>query len=138
MIWKKTKKKARAWLGKNTNIFYRLNSAGNISQADRGDCRWQGPSNARTHGMLLTMWGPRILVIDSGSFCQTLIAKLNFGFFVFSSGNDVPSDKIYCQFNWIGFAPHCSLNLYVPSPGVERPKSNRLKPCDKANCSAVQ
>jgi hypothetical protein len=117
---------------------HRQNTAAYIFQRDGGNCRRQCSTDTQSHGMFLTMRGPRILVTESGSFCQILMANSNFGFFVFNSGNNAPSGNRYCQFSWIGLAPHCSLNLYVPSPGVERPKSNFLKPLFKAYCKAVQ
>ena len=79
-------------------------------------------------GMPFTMDGPRAVAMPNGKRFQASTSRRYFGFPAATSGSDVPDAVTYSQLSATGCAPHCSLNLYVPSWGVDRPKSRRASP----------
>ena len=83
--------------------------------------------------MTLTIEGPMHVATLTGSFFHNDTARLNLGLVGLAFGSAAPGRRWYSQHNGRGFAPHCSLNRYVPSSGVERPKSNSRQPAFAAS-----
>ena len=92
------------------------------------------PWTAHAHGMFRTTSGPTARVSATGSRRHNEIAVLNFGFFGLRSGiaHPPPASTPSAAARP---GPHCSLNRYVPSCGVERPKSNSVNRRSMANRS---
>src|SRR5688572_32827236 len=88
--------------------------------------------------MARTIIGPTRVATPSGSLCHSAIARWNLGFAGLTLGR-LPSEvSWYSQCSGTGSAPHCALNLNVPSFGVERPISKSSAPVDCANWIASQ
>ena len=73
--------------------------------------------------MFLRTGGPMIFVMQTGSFCQKATAASNLDLSSDAESTFRPFNEMNCHASAAGFDPHCALNLYVPSSGVERPKS---------------
>ena len=74
------------------------------------------------------MWGPMNVASPRGRCFQASIVAWNFELCRSSAGTVPVEVRRYSQNNCSGTPPHCSLKWYVPSFGVERPKSNTLRP----------
>ena len=78
-----------------------------------------------------TMCGPIRFASGSGSRVQALTSSAYLGLSGLMFGTSLGPFKQYSQCSGTGCAPHCSLNLNVPSPGVERPKSKTSQPLSR-------
>src|SRR5690606_31188660 len=92
---------------------------------------------SQPQGMLRTMRGPRKRVKAKGIRCQTRTARRNFA----ESGDGVPATcelRPEYHHSASSTAPHCSLNLCVALPNVQRPKLKRESPSLAARSISAQ
>ena len=78
--------------------------------------------------MFLITCGPIAVATGTGSRCQIRMARSNFGLSGLRLAGGVPLAFQYSHTSSSGWAPHCFLKWNVPASGVDRPKSNTVKP----------